>query len=495
MTNYSKLEKIYKRVNALNHMQAIAGWDQAVMMPAGGNDARAEAMAELSVMRLELLSQSEMKDLIHGAKSEELNHWQKANLREIEADYLNANSVDKNLVEAKSLAGSKCEFAWRSLRAENNWNDFLPLFKNVVELTKEEAKQRSAATGLSLYDSLLNLYEPDQKSDYIDGVFKDLKTHLPKLIQEVLEKQKSEDLYTPEGPFEIEKQRQLGLELMKAVGFDFEHGRLDVSHHPFCGGVPQDVRLTTRYATGNFIDSLMGVLHETGHACYEQGLPKEWASQPVGVARGMGIHESQSLLFEMQVSRSKEFISYLNPLLKKYFQKPNDEKSWTVENLIRLYTRVKPDYIRVDADELTYPMHVILRYEIEKAVIEDQLQVEDIPEAWNQKMQEYLGISTEGNYKNGCMQDVHWTDGSFGYFPTYTLGAMNAAQIFNAAKNAHAEIPHHIQKGDWALLNRWLKDNVWSKGCLYSIDDLMLNATGEKLNSKYFIEHLKNRYL
>jgi carboxypeptidase Taq len=302
---------------------------------------------------------------------------------------------------------------------------------------------------------------------------------------------------------------------MRQVGFDFNHGRLDVSHHPFCGGVAEDVRITTRYSEDDFSEALMGVLHETGHAKYEQGLPAEWLTQPVGEARSMGIHESQSLFQEMQIARSRAFLEFAAPVIQRYLQqyllqkndlqqkhapayKPSAKpsaKEWSVDNLYALNNQVQAGFIRVNADEVTYPLHVILRYEIEKDLIEQKISVSDLPEIWDEKMRQYLGLSTEGNYKDGCMQDIHWTDGSLGYFPTYTLGAMNAAQIFNAAKQAIPELQQLISQGNFTALNQWQKENIWSKGSFYSIDELMQTATGETLQLKYFIDHLKARYL
>lgn len=497
MKAYQNLEKIFRRFYNFNHLAAIAHWDMAVMMPEGGSEARSKALAELEGFFVETMNDPKVEAWIQEAEADQaqLETWQKANLREIRHSWLVATSVDQDLVEKKSVVGAKCEMAWRKLRAENNWKEFLPLFKEVVNLSREEAQQRAAATGLSLYDSMLDKYEPSQKSENIQKIFEDYKVFLKTFLPEVIEKQKSEEVHRPKGPFPIENQRALGVELMKAVGFDFNRGRLDVSHHPFCGGVAEDVRITTRYSEEDFIESLMGVLHETGHASYGQNLPANWMDQPVGQDRGMGIHESQSLLFEMQISRGQEFLNFASPAIRKHIAKPgDDDKVWTAENIQRLYTRVEPGFIRVNADEVTYPAHVILRFEIEKDLIEGKIEAEDIPELWNEKMQAYLGLSTEGNYKDGCMQDVHWTDGSFGYFPTYTLGAMNAAQIYKAAVKDNSSIPEEIQKGNLQPLRAWLEEKIWSQGCFHSIDDLMKNATGESLQPKYFIEHLQSRY-
>jgi carboxypeptidase Taq len=284
---------------------------------------------------------------------------------------------------------------------------------------------------------------------------------------------------------------------MKRVGFNFEHGRLDVSHHPFCGGVPADVRITTRYDERDFVKSFMGVLHETGHAKYEQNLPATWLEQPVGRARSMSVHESQSLFQEMQVSRSGAFLEMVTPLVRAAFPDAaaRTPAAFTRENLARLYTRVRPDYIRVDADEATYPCHVILRYEIERPLMLGKIEVDDIPEAWDAGMRALLGISTAGNYKDGCLQDVHWPAGLFGYFPTYTLGALTAAQLFAAARRALPDVLAQIAAGDFAPLNAWLREQVWSRGSLLETDALLRAATGAPLATAAFKQHLEARYL
>ena len=279
---------------------------------------------------------------------------------------------------------------------------------------------------------------------------------------------------------------------MQAIGFDFNHGRLDVSHHPFCSGDPEDVRLTTRYSEKEFVTAAMGTCHETGHARYEQGLPKQWLRQPVGRANSMATHESQSLLIEMQACRSPEFMNFLSPLVKRIFA---EQEAFNRDNLHHLYTTVKRDLIRVDADEVTYPLHVILRYEIEKELIEGGLKVADLPNAWNEKMEHYFEHNTDGNYKDGVMQDVHWPAGLFGYFPAYTLGSLTAAQLFNSAKKANPQIPTQLAQGNFSALFDWLGKNVHSKASSVNYDQLMQEACGESLNVDYFLNHVKARYL
>lgn len=493
MSAFNKLVQHSKKISHFNHLAAICGWDQAAMMPSGGNQARSEAMAELSVHIHGLHIQPQLEEWFSEAENEALDAQQSATLRELKRQWQQANVLPEALVQAKSLAGSKCEHAWRSQRGENDWNGFEKNWAEVVKLSQEEAQIRAEANGLSPYDAMLDIYEPGTSSASLDQLFSDVKTWLPDLINQVIDKQATEQFIQPHGRFDPHQQKALGLEVMSLLQFDFNHGRLDESVHPFCGGVPSDVRITTRYDQSEFVQSLMGIVHETGHARYEQGLPKALAGLPSGEARSMGIHESQSLFFEMQVGRSEPFIAHLSKLAAKNFL-GHDASLFTQENFHKLYTRVKKDFIRVDADELTYPAHVILRYEIERDLINGNIKHTDVPELWNQKMQQYLGLSTENNYKNGCMQDIHWTDGAFGYFPSYTLGAMYAAQ-FMAAMQKTVDVDTAIRSGDLTPIFTWLSDNIWSKGSLLTTDELVKQATGETLNAQHFQAHLRSRYL
>jgi carboxypeptidase Taq len=287
-------------------------------------------------------------------------------------------------------------------------------------------------------------------------------------------------------------QRALGLKLMEAVGFDFTRGRLDISLHPFCGGATDDVRITTRYDAADFGRALMGVLHETGHALYEQGRPAGWRHQPVGAARGMSLHESQSLIVEMQACRSRQFFTYLAPLLREAFGRSGPE--WSPENLHALNTRVAPGFIRVDADEATYPAHILLRYRLETAMIAGDLAVTDLPGAFNDGMRELLGLAVPDD-RVGCLQDIHWPSGAFGYFPTYTLGALAAAQLFRAARTAEPALPGCLAQGDFAPLRGWLRAHVHEVGSLLGTDDLLTRATGAPLGTAAFRAHLETRYL
>jgi carboxypeptidase Taq len=282
------------------------------------------------------------------------------------------------------------------------------------------------------------------------------------------------------------------MRLMERLGFDFAHGRLDVSAHPFCGGVPDDVRITTRYDENDFARALMGVLHETGHALYQRGLPVEWRLQPVGRARGMAMHESQSLMLEMQVCRSRGFLAYATPMIREAFGGVGPE--WGAEALYRRQIQVRRGLIRVDADEVTYPAHVILRYRLERAMIAGELEPGELPGAWGAGLREMLGVAPD-NDREGCLQDIHWYDGNWGYFPTYTLGALIAAQLFEAARHEIPDLMQAISKGEFEPLLGWVRERVHSKGSLLSTAELVESATGRPLGTASFERLLRDRYL
>lgn len=491
---YEALEEHYKKIGNLRHLQSIGSWDESAMMPAGGGDARSDAMSTLGIVIHELVTDTKVAELIAAAKAEPLDAWQSANLREIDTEHRQATCLPADFVGAQTKARYASEQAWRVHRAANDFESMRPHLEEVVKLARQESEIRASATGLGQYDSMLELYEPGMTSARLDELFAPLKEFLPGFIDDVIARQAKEPVLSVGDYFPIEKQRELGLRMMDTLGFDFDHGRLDVSHHPFCGGVQEDVRITTRYTTENFIESLMAVIHETGHALYEQGRPVGWRGQPVSKALSSGTHESQSLLMEMQACRSKEFVSFAAPVMREVFGTNESDPAWCADNLHRLYTRVDKGFIRVDADELTYPLHVILRFEIEKELIEGKLEVTGIPDAWRERMLGYLGVETKGNFTDGCLQDVHWPCGLFGYFPTYTLGAMMAAQIFDSAKREMPDVLEHIGQGKFSPLRNWLRENIHGKGKLLSADELLTNASGEVLNPSFFLNHLKRRY-
>ena len=489
---YDALAATYTRLHHFGHLQSIAGWDQAANMPPKGNEARAAALAEMAALLHRIRTDPQLASQIEQAHQEPLSALQRANLREIRRDWRGSNALPESLVQRRELATSRCEHAWRSQRPANDWNGFLQNFREVLAIAREEATLLAEQTGLSRYDALMDRFEPGMTSAVVDRVFGDVRLWLPGLFRQVREKQSRERLAEPVGPFALDAQRRLCEQVMRMLGFDFEAGRLDVSTHPFCGGVPEDVRMTTRFREDEFLGSLMGTIHETGHGRYEQNLPRDWLGQPVAHARSMAIHESQSLSFEMQLGCHPGFVARLAPMIAAAF---GPQPAFEPANLARLLTRVKPGFIRVDADEVTYPAHIILRYEIERPLIEGEIEAEDIPALWDEKSMELLGVDTRGNFKDGPMQDVHWPEALFGYFPCYSLGAMYAAQWFASMRRTIPALDGRIAAGDLDVVFDWLRDNVWTQASLWTTDELARRATGEALNPAYFRAHLEARYL
>lgn len=494
MTDYQELEARHRRMSAIGGAISILGWDQSVMMPEGGAQSRAEQVSALSLIVHEMQTAPDMGELISNAENDNtLDEWQRANVREIRHGWLHSNAVPADLVDRKIMARSACEMTWRSARAENDFAKLEPQLTDLLAITREVAEVKAEAFGCGRYDALLDGFDPGRKSADIDVLFDELLTFLPELLSQVLEAQNAAPpILLPEGPFSIAAQEALGRQVMELFQFDFDHGRLDVSLHPFSGGTPDDSRITTRYAEDDFTQSLMAVVHETGHAQYERGLPKTWRGQPVGQSRGMAVHESQSLLFEMLAARSPEFIGHITPTLREVFA--GSGPAWEEDNLVRLYHKVERGLIRVDADEVTYPLHVILRYRLEKDMINGDLAVRDLPEAWNEGMRELVGVVPETD-ADGCLQDIHWPSGAFGYFPTYTLGALGASQIFAAAKSQDTSIMTGIAKGDFSSLLTWLRTNIHGNACRLLPDQLIAQATGAPLGTAAFKAHLEARYL
>lgn len=489
---YLALEAHCTRLHRFEHMSSIVGWDRAANMPPAGHQARAAAMTEMAALIHGMRTDPALHDRMLRAEQEPLSDVQRANLREMTRAFTRATCMPDALVQAKTLATAECEHAWRGQRPANDWRGFATNLTRVVALARDEAAHASQAFGLSKYDALMDAYEPGMRSETVDRIFGDLRQWLPELITRVVARQATQTVIPMQGPFALAKQRELCERVMRVLGFDFSAGRLDVSAHPFSGGVPEDVRMTTRYFLDNFLQGLMGTVHETGHGRYEQNRPRDWLGQPVSEARSMAIHESQSLSFEMQMGAHPGFARLLSPLVMDAF---GTQAAFEPHNLWLTLTRVQAGFIRVDADEVTYPAHVILRYEIERALIEGELEVADIPEIWDQKMMSLLGLDTRGNHDQGAMQDMHWAAGAFGYFPSYTLGAMYAAQWFASMRRATPDLDSHIGAGNLQPVFDWLGNHVWQHGSRWTTDELAQQASGETLNPAHFQSHLTTRYL
>ncbi len=495
---YRKLEKKFEESALLRHLQDIASWDQSVFMPHGAIGIRSKAQGVASELILRRLMEPETGELLAEALNNEdhLSPLEKVNLRLMKLHVERATAVDPVLTRRLVEKASQTDLVWRQAREKNDWPLFLPHFKELMGLVRESLKQISHVKNLSILDTALDSFQPGLRESLVDRIFVELKQELPLLLEEVTRQQKAV-VRPPQGVhFSIEHQRDMNLKVMEVLGFDFNRGRLDASTHPFCGGGGQDTRVTTRYDESDFIGSLLSTIHETGHACYEQGLPATWSLQPLGEAAGMAIHESQSLFYEMQVARDAGFLEYLLPMLKEQFfhSFPNPE-FWSLDNFVRLQQWVARGFIRVEADEVSYPLHVILRYEIERAFLGGEIKAEDVPHLWNEKMQQYLGLSTQGRDDLGCLQDIHWAVGMVGYFPSYTLGAIFAAQLFSVFAEREPDARQNFTRGDFSKMHAFLSESVWSKGSALEFEELVISATGRPLGASDFLTHLKRRYL
>ena len=493
------LENQFQRIAKLDHAMTFLSWDQMVMMPSAGMQPRSAAMAELAGIRHELLTEQSMGDWLADVSQQldsgDIAVEQTGHIREMQRTWQQAKALPAKLVQAQVMAGSRCEHGWRTQRENNDWSGFLENFREVVALSREEAQARMAQSPERFetpYDAMLDLHCAGDSQKLISGVFSTLRSELPELMSRIVEHQASRSVSDLSGRYPIANQQALSEQLMSMLGFDFDAGRLDVSMHPFSTGVQGDQRITTRYREGDFADALQATAHETGHASYEAGLPSERQAFPIGRARNMCIHESQSLLFEKQIFLSRAFSQALIGSLHEHLP---STKAFSSDDLWYSQTRVKPSFIRVEADEVTYPLHVMLRYEIESALINGELEPEDIPDAWEGALQSYLGLSTKGNHALGCLQDIHWTDGAFGYFPSYTMGAVNAAQLSVAFKRAHGDWQERFRSGDISFVRHWLSENIWQFGCEFDSQALMQKATGEGSSAVHLLAHLKSRYL
>jgi carboxypeptidase Taq len=487
---YAALEDRYRRLSDIEGAIAVLSWDQAVCMPKGGGRVRGEQLATLKRLAHDTLTAAETRSLIDEAEAlPEFDEWQRANLREMRRRHVRATALDPLLVEGLTRATSACELVWRDARAANDFAELRPHLDAVVRLCREAAVQVGERLGLGPYDALLDEFQPGLRSAEVERLLGPIEAALPPMIDAAIERQRP--ARSPAGPFPIERQRELGRRLLERLGFDFRHGRLDESTHPFCGGVPEDIRITTRYREDEVVSALMAILHEAGHALYEAGLPRAWVGQPVGEARGIVIHESQSLLVEMQACRSREFVRFLAGELANAF---GPDPAFAPDNLVALLRRVDRSLIRVDADEMTYPLHIVLRWRLERASIAGDLAVADLPGAWNDGMRALLGIVPPDD-RLGCLQDIHWPSGGFGYFPDYTLGAMLAAQLFAAATLDVPGLLGSIATGDMGPLLGWLRKAVHAQGSRQDWQELVIEATGAPLSPEPFLDHLRRRYL
>ena len=488
---YQRLAARFRLIATIGECASMLGWDAAAVMPPGGGAARGDQLAVLAVLRHQHLTAPEIEaDL---AAAETADPWQAADLRLMRHEYARARALPADLVEARAKANSHCEKVWRVARNDADFGMVQPHLAEVLRLTREAAAALSDALGLSPYDALMDGYQQGIGADDVAPVFAAYEDFLATALPAVEDLQARNPAPTsPIGPFPIEAQAELCRDLAQRLGLDFEHARLDQSAHPFSGGSPSDVRITTRYLEDDFASAVLAVVHETGHALYERGLPAAYARLPVGEAAGMAMHESQSLIVEMQAFRSDAFLGWLGGRLHEAFG--GAPEPYRLENLGRLWRYVRRSTIRVDADELTYPAHVMLRFRLERAMIAGDLAVVDLPGAWNAGLNALLGV-TPPDDAQGCLQDIHWYDGGFGYFPSYTLGAMAAAQLMHTARDQVPDLDRAFGRGDLSPLLSWLRIHVHAVGSRFGFNDILAHATGRKLDPLAFQAHLRRRYL
>jgi len=491
---YQQLEQEFRRLHAFRGALSLLRWDAAVMMPRGSADVRGEQLAALETEYHALLTAPKITRLLDRAQAnaQGLEDWHVANLREMRRQRDHAIATPPTLITRLARATSRAEVQWLEARQTNNFELFAPHLEEVVTLVRDKAALLGQALNLQPYDALVDEFSPGITTQDIDTLFKALSRKLPGLINEAIELQSGEPLLPLAGKFTVSRQRQLVADVMKAIGFPFERGRLDESEHPFTEGVPGDIRITTRFDPTEPFTGLLGALHESGHAMYDLGLPQDWRDQPVGRDRGMALEESQSLLLEMIVGRSRGFVRYIKPLIEKHFGVSGPE--WEAENIYRHLNRVRKGLIRVDADELTYPLHIMLRYDLEKRILSGELAIRNIPEAWNSFMEQRFG-ALPTNDADGCLQDIHWAVGSFGYFPSYALGGIIAAQLWDSIRAQLPQIDDEIAAGQFGGLFGWLRDNVHGLGAKVSIQELMKIATGKPVTAAASLRYLESKYL
>mmetsp|Transcript_18334 Transcript_18334/g.30800 ORF Transcript_18334/g.30800 Transcript_18334/m.30800 type:complete len:563 (+) Transcript_18334:153-1841(+) len=491
---YEDLCDELKALSALGGCMALLEWDELVMMADGSADARAEQKAALAEVIHERSVSKTLKAFINAAKSaavlRELDEYEAATVRDAERDYLKAVKTPKALARLEAELSSQGYQCWVKAREANDWALFAPMLERILQMRKQIAA--ACAPNSDPYDFCIDNFERGLSHARLQAVLSQVKEGLVPLIQAVTLKRQLTTHKSLKGKFDVAQQEVLSRQVAAELGFSFEHGRFDKSVHPFTGGThPTDTRITTRFEEDSLISALMGTVHETGHAMYEQQRNTTHADLPVSMALSMGVHESQSLLWERMVGQSKAFWTYLTPLVHNFF--PQTRKA-SAEELYQFVNVVKPSLIRVDADELTYPLHIIVRFELEKELFDGSLLVKDLPQAWNQKYQEYLGVAPPTDAE-GVLQDVHWSDGSFGYFPSYTLGAMFACQFYQAALKELPGLEKSIALGDFRPLKEWLGAKIHQVGSLHpSADELCLKVTGEVLNPQVFIDYLTKKY-
>lgn len=491
---FAKLLKHLTPVSDLHGAEAVLGWDQQTYMPPRGGAARAEQLATLSKLAHEHFISDETGKLLDEAADDaaqfDYDSDEASLIRVTRHDYDKARRVPTALVEELARESSIGLELWIKARAQSDYKIFQPQLEKLVELQIQLAN----ALGYKdrIYDALLDQYEPGMTTAEVEAIFNPLRTDLASLVHSIADKTDAVNNVCLRREYDEQKQWDFGVSVITRIGFDFQSGRQDKSVHPFTIGFSvNDVRITTRIDK-NFLPSMLfGTIHETGHALYDMGYRPELERTPLAGATSLGAHESQSRLWENVVGRSRGFWKYWFPHLQQTF--PAQLADQNAESFYRAINKIQPSLIRVEADEVTYGLHILLRFEIENMLVERKLQVADVPEMWNAKMKEYLGI-VPPNDANGCLQDVHWSGASIGYFPTYSLGSMFAVQLYDQAVREIPSIPGQIAQGEYAELLGWLRQKMHQHGRKFTLDELAKKITGEPLQSRSYVAYLKNKF-
>jgi carboxypeptidase Taq len=484
---YDELVDRIETIAAVEDAGGVLRWDQEVMMPAGGTPARSAQLSALSSVGHEMLVDDETAELLDALESVDLDPGQQAVVREIRRRYDRNVSVPNELVEEISRASSEAHPAWTAAKEDADFEAFAPHLERLLDLQRERAEAIDPEA--DPYAVLFADYEPYLGIEIAEDVLGTLRNALPPLIEEV----RDADTAPPSSPLAGEHgdddQLALVRRLLGDLGYDWDRGRLDTAPHPFSSGTPFDARVTTRVDPDEPLSALTSTIHEFGHALYTQGLPQEHYGTPLGESRDLTVHESQSRLWENHVARSRPFWEYALPIVEEELG-----VSTTVDAAYEAANRVRPDnVIRVEADELTYHLHVVLRFEIERDLVRGDLAVEEVPRVWNDRMERYLGVRPADDGE-GCLQDIHWSHGSFGYFPTYTLGSVLAAQLDAAMRDDVGDVDARIASGDFDPIRDWLGETIHRHGQRYTTDDLIDRATGEALTADHYLEHVEEKY-
>jgi carboxypeptidase Taq len=491
MAVYEEFLKRVKDIHRLEALQGHLGWDQEVLMPSKGASARGEMMAWLAGQRHLNLTSPRMGELLHDLEGMELNDDQKANVREMRRSYDQAIRLPTSFVERFAQARSEALVSWQQARAVSDFGAFKPALEQLIALTKEKIALLGVTT--TPYDVLLDEYEVGMTVDDYDPLFAGLKDRLVPLLQAIIDAQeRSSGPALPAGlVFPIDAQKEFCMTVSSRMGFDFEAGRMDASTHPFSAGLwPGDTRFTTRFDEQDPFSCLYAVMHETGHALYEQGLDDDHRFTPRGGAVSLGVHESQSRFWENQIGRTAAFWKAVLPAFKEAFP---DAPEWGEQTLNLLANRVERGFIRVEADEVTYNLHVMLRYEIEKQLFNGDLSVDDLPSAWNALFKSWFGLDVPED-RLGCLQDIHWSMAAFGYFPTYTLGNLYAAQLLEAMARDLGDIDELIAVGNWQPMLDWLRPRIHQRGSQVSPAKLIEDATGSPPSPEPFLRYVEEKY-